>query len=86
MYLFIFGCIGFLLLRASFLSSCSERGLHFVAVHRLPFAVASLFCGARAPGTWASVVVAHRLSGSSACEIFQDQGLNLCPLHWPADS
>ena len=24
----------------------------------------------------------HRLSCSSACGIFQDQGLNLCPLHW----
>ena len=23
---------------------------------------------------------------STACRIFPDQGLNLCPLHWPADS
>ena len=35
-------------------------------------------------GTWASVVVAHGLSGSAACEIFLDQGSNPCPLHWQA--
>ena len=33
-----------------------------------------------------SVVVAHRLSCSKACGIFPGQGLNLCPLHWQADS
>ena len=33
-----------------------------------------------------SVAVAHRLSCSEACGIFLEQGLNLCPLHWQADS
>ena len=33
-----------------------------------------------------SVVVAHRPSCSAACGIFPDQGSNLCPLHWQADS
>ena len=33
-----------------------------------------------------SVVVAHRLSCSTACGIFPDQGLNPCPLHLQADS
>ena len=33
-----------------------------------------------------SVVAAHRLGFSVACEIFPGQGLNLCPLHWQADS
>ena len=33
-----------------------------------------------------SVVVAHGLSCSVACGIFLDQGSNLCPLHWQADS
>ena len=33
-----------------------------------------------------SVVVAHGLSCSTACGIFMDQGSNLCPLHWQADS
>ena len=28
----------------------------------------------------------HRLSCPAACGIFLDQGLNLCPLHWQADS
>ena len=29
-----------------------------------------------------STVVRHRLSCSEACEIFPDQGSNLCLLHW----
>ena len=33
-----------------------------------------------------SVVVVHGLSCSAACGIFPDQGSNLCPLHWQADS
>ena len=33
-----------------------------------------------------SVVVAHGPSCSAACGIFPDQGWNLCPLHWQADS
>ena len=39
--------------------------------------------GSRCAG---SVVVAYRPSRSVACGIFPDQGLNLCPLHWQADS
>ena len=34
-------------------SSCGERRLPFVAVHRFLIAVASLCCGARALGAWA---------------------------------
>ena len=33
-----------------------------------------------------SVVVAHGPNCSASCGIFPDQGLNLCPLHWQADS
>ena len=33
-----------------------------------------------------SVIVAHGPSCSAACGIFPDQGPNLCPLHWQADS
>ena len=33
-----------------------------------------------------SVVVAHGPSCSAACGIFPDQGSNLCPLHWQANS
>ena len=42
-------------------SSCSERGLLFVAVQGLLIAVAT-FVVEHGLGTWASVVVAHRLS------------------------
>ena len=42
-------------------------------------------CGSRALEC-SSVVVAHGLSCSVTCEIFPDQGSNLCPLHWQADS
>ena len=30
--------------------------------------------------------MAHRFSCSAACGIFPEQGSNLCPLHWQADS
>ena len=33
-----------------------------------------------------SVIVAHGPSCSAACGIFPDQGSNLCPVHWQADS
>ena len=51
-------------------SSCSERGLLFVAVRGLLIVVASLCCGAQALGTRAAVVVPRRLSscGSRALE------------------
>ena len=54
-------------------SNCGESRLLFIEVHRLW-------------GTWASVVVAHRLSCLTAYGILPDQGLNPCPLHWQADS
>ena len=41
-YLFIFGCIGSLLLCTRAFSSCGERGVLFVVVHGLLIAVASL--------------------------------------------
>ena len=74
-------------------SSCGERGLLFVVVRRLLTAVASLVAehGLQARGLQqlqhaGSVVVAHRLSCSTVCGIFPDQGSNPCPLHWQADS
>ena len=33
-----------------------------------------------------SVIMAHGPSCSAACGIFPEQGSNLCPLHWQADS
>ena len=48
--------------------------------------MASAVVAQRPLSTRASVVVVHRLSCSKASGIFLDQGSNLCPLHWPADS
>ena len=62
----------------------AAHGLLLVVVHRLLTVVASL--GAQALGVWTSVAVAHWLSCPVACGIIPDQGLNLCPLHWQADS
>jgi len=79
-------------------SRCREQGLLLVAVHGLLIVVASLAVEHRLLDTRASVVAAHglyssgsvvvvhRLSCSVACRIFLDRGLNLCPLHWQADS
>ena len=33
-----------------------------------------------------SALAAHWPSGPAACDIFPDQGSDLCPLHWRADS
>ena len=66
-------------------SSCGEPGyssLQRQASHCGGFSC----CGARALGTWASVVVAYGLSCSVARGTFSDQGLNPCLLHWQADS
>ena len=43
-------------------------------------------CRAGALGTQASVVVVLGFSCFTACGIFLDQALNLCLLHWQADS
>ena len=72
-------------------SSCSEQGLLFIALQRL---LSLQRTGSRHTGfshcsTWAlwlwligSLVVVHGLSCPTACGIFPDQGLNLCPLQW----
>ena len=79
-------------------SSCHEQGLLFAATCGLLIVVASLVGRAGAAGTRASVAASHRLRSygalalehglrySVACGIFLDQGLNLCPLNWQADS
>ena len=65
--------------RAWALSSCGEQQ----ASHRSGFSL----CGARAPGCEVSVLVAHGFSSCPAAYgAFLDQGSNLCPPHWQADS
>ena len=43
-------------------------------------------CRAQALGSWASVVAEHRVSCPVSCGIFPDQGSNMCPLNWQANS
>ena len=62
------------------------------------FSLWGLLCRARALGrtdlvavaptsqSAGSIVAAHELGCPTACGIFPDQGLNLCPLHWQPDS
>ena len=56
------------------------HGLSLVAIRGLLIAVAFLL------QSTGSVVVAHRLRCPAVCGIFPDRGLNLCPLHWQADT
>ena len=70
-------CVGFLWLQwAGAILSCSVWASHH----------GGFSCGAWALSMQASVVTAHGLNCSIVCRIFPDQGLNLCPLHWQADS
>ena len=80
----MFGCAGSSLLHEAF-SSCDECGPLSTAGCRLLISVASLV-RSMALRCMGSVVVAHTLSCLVACGIFPDQGSNLCPLHWQADS
>ena len=69
-----------------FFSGCAEKGLLSncgpLASHWDDFSC----CEAQSLGTRASIVVVHGLSCSMSCEIFPEQGSNLCPLHWQTDS
>ena len=57
-------------------------GCSLVAVHRLHTVMASPVVEHPLLGSWASVVVVHRLSCSQACAVFPSQASNSCPLHW----
>ena len=78
-YLFILAVLGLHFCARAF-SSCGKRGSLFIAVCG-PLLLWST--GSRRTG---SVVVAHGPSCFPVCGIFPDQGSNLCPLHWQADS
>ena len=96
-YLFILAALDLRCCAQTF-SSCSKRGILFIAVRWLLIAVASLVAehGLQAHGLqqlWhagsvvvarrlqsaGSVVMAHGLSCSAACEIFPDQGSTCVP-------
>ena len=77
LYLSVFGCTGsllqrvnFLQLQAGMLSSCGVQASHCAGFS---------CCGPQAIGCTG-------FSTCSACGIFLNQGLNLCPLFWQADS
>ena len=66
-------------------SSCGEQGL--LCYGALTSHCGGFFCcRAWALDAQASGVAVHRFSCPTACGIFLDQGLNLCLLHWQADS
>ena len=83
-YLFIFGCIGSSLLHVA-LSSCGEQGPLLATVCGCLIAMVPLAAELRLQSA-GSAVVAHGASCSAACGILPDQGSNLCPLRWQADS
>ena len=85
-YLFIYLWLCWVFVSVSGLSLVAASGGHSssrcggLSLSR-PFLLRST--GSRGAG---SVIVAHGPSCSAACGIFPDQGSNLCPLHWQADS
>ena len=83
-HLFIFECVGLLLLHAG-LSLAAVSGGHSPLQHASHCSGLS-HCRAQAPGARAPAVVMHELSCSAACGILLDKRLNLCPLNWEADS
>ena len=85
--LFIYLLLAVLGLRfcARAFSSCGKRGHSSSRCAGLSLSRTLLLrsTGSRRAG---SVIVAHGPSCSAACRILPDQGSNLCPLHWQADS
>ena len=83
----------FFIAAQTFLSSCRNWGLFPTCDMWASHCSGPSCCGAQAHIVAAydvcsrgSVVVAHRRSWSTAWGIFPDQGLNLCLLHWQANS
>ena len=87
--LFVYFRLPWVFIAAWAFSHCSEQRHLLIVVHELLTAIASLVAdqGSRmCQLCMGSVVVAQGLSCRTACGIFLDQGLNLCPLHWYVDS
>ena len=86
LYLYIYLCLWWVFAALHGLSLVVENGGCSLA-GCTGFSLWCSFCGgARALCVQASAAVALGLSYSLACEIFPDQGLDLCPLNWQADS
>ena len=84
-YLVIFSCVGssFLCIGLSLVAASAGHSSSRCAGLSLLWPLLLRSTGSRRAG---SVIVAHGPSFSVACGIFPDQGSNLCPLHWQADS
>ena len=67
-------------------SSCGERGLLSSCGAQASHRGGLSCCRAHAPGPRASAAVRHWLCCLAACRIILDQGSNLHPLDWQADS
>ena len=91
-------CAGSLLLHGLF-SSCGKQGVLLSQVHGPLTVVVFLVVEHGPSGMTTSVAATYGLSScgsrvleqrlsscSMACRIFLDQGMNLCLLHWQADS
>ena len=85
-YLFIYLCYTGSLLQGRLFSSCAEQGLPFCCGVQASHCGGFSCCSAWVQGYTGPVVLGHRLSCSTACRIFLDQGSNLCLLHWQVDS
>ena len=88
-YLFIYLFMAVLGLRfcERAFSSCSKWGPLFSSSRCAGLSLSGpLLLGGTGSRRAGSVIVAHGPSRSTACGIFPDQGSNLCPLHWQADS
>ena len=66
-------------------SGCDEWGLFFIVVLRVFIVVASVVA-LRPLSPQVSVAMVRGLTCCPACGVFLDQGSNLSPLYWQADS
>ena len=82
---FVYCWLCWVFVAAGLLCSCGERGLPSSCGAQVSRR-GGLSLRAQALRTRASAAAAPRLGCSVACGIFPHQGLNLCLLHWQADS
>ena len=81
-YFYLIFCLLWVFVAAhGFSSSCNEQGLLSVCSAQASPCGGCSCSGAQAPGCAGFSSCVHRLSCTTACGIFPDQGLNPCPLH-----
>ena len=85
-YLFIYGCVGWVFVSVQGLSPAVASGGHSSSQCAGLSLSRPLLLRSTDSRRASSVIVAHGPTCSAACGIFPDQGSNPCPLHWQADS